>query len=332
MARALVVDDDRLFRMTVGQMLRDAGHDVEVAASGREGIDLGVRWRPDWLVTDWMLKDALHGLHVAGAVQATRPDVVAVLITSFPIEDLRRAASDLGMNAILRKPFAADELLEALRRPPPPRRFGPPGFGVVELDARGRVRWGNPDGERLLGVTQLADLPETAREAWVVVPEHPTSEARLRAPWPDGAQLVIVRERGSRCNDALVEMVLGRHEPGHGTWPRSGRVLVVDDQAMIRVMSSTLLERAGATCYTAATHEAALRYLREDPGIDVVLLDYEMPDGDIGDLIRRARELRPNVLMVGSSGADNRVPFRERGVERYVPKPWRLGELVAAVR
>ncbi len=130
MARALVVDDDQLLRFAVAGMLRKAGHEVQVAASGREGIDLGVRWRPDWLVTDWMLKDSLHGLHVASALQAVRPDMAAVLVTGFPLDDLEEAARDLGISGVLQKPFELEDLIATLTREEPVTRRHSPGHLV----------------------------------------------------------------------------------------------------------------------------------------------------------------------------------------------------------
>ncbi len=167
--------------------------------------------------------------------------------------------------------------------------------------------------------------------AWHRIDGEPGCDVGARDPWPDGRRLVLVRPTGGHSNDALADMILGLHDPGTGRWPTPGRVLVVDDQRMVRVMARALLERAGATCYTAGSHDAALRYLSEDPGIEVVLLDYEMPDGDIARLIEPARELRPDLVMIGNSGGDNRRGFLERGVANYVPKPWRLGELLAEV-
>lgn len=341
MLSCLVVDDDPLYRVAVKEMLEDAGHEVEVVASGTEGIDRGVRWRPDRLVIDWMLKDGRHGLHVIAALAAVRPDVAAVLITSFPMDDLRGAARGLRLNGILPKPFEPTALLSALEQPL--ARQPSPGFGVAELDARGVCTWLNAEALRLLGedggvgrtLAELssASLSETS-DAWVPrsgPSARPPLEMRLREPWPDGHRLMLLRASGARGNEGLADMVLGRHEPGRGSWPRRGRVLIVDDHELIRLTSAALLSAAGATCYTARTHAEALRYLLEDPGIEVAILDYEMPDGDVGKLIREALELRPELILIGNSGADNRDNFRDRGVERYVPKPWQVPALVATI-
>ena len=48
-----------------------------------------------------------------------------------------------------------------------------------------------------------------------------------------------------------------------------------------------------------------------------------MPDGDAPDLVRRIRLLRPDLLLIGTSGShDAKAAFEECGVSRFLPKPW----------
>jgi two-component system OmpR family response regulator len=105
-------------------------------------------------------------------------------------------------------------------------------------------------------------------------------------------------------------------------------LLFVDDNRLLLELISRTFEKLGAGCRTASTHDAAVRALKEDAALRVVVLDFEMPEGDVATLIRRLRSVRPEVVLVGTSGGDRRRHFAERGVNRFVPKPWRLGDLV----
>lgn len=116
-------------------------------------------------------------------------------------------------------------------------------------------------------------------------------------------------------------------------WARlHGReLLFIDDNHFLLEATARAFRRVGAACRTAGNHEDAIRALKEDTNLQTVILDYEMPDGDVGDLVRRLRAVRSNILLVGTSGGDRERDFAERGVDRFVAKPWSFDELAAAV-
>src|SRR5215210_50949 len=70
-----------------------------------------------------------------------------------------------------------------------------------------------------------------------------------------------------------------RREGSMGTDLAGGRVLVVDDDRVNRLLLTRSLEREGHRVSAAENGQAALRLLREDPP-DVVLLDVVMPELD----------------------------------------------------
>jgi CheY-like chemotaxis protein len=116
-------------------------------------------------------------------------------------------------------------------------------------------------------------------------------------------------------------------------WARvHGRgLLFVDDNHFLLEATARAFRRVGASCRTAGSHEEGVRAVEEDAKLKVVILDFEMPDGDVRQLVRRLRAARSDILLVGTSGGDRQRDFAERGVKRFVPKPWSLDELVHAV-
>lgn len=110
------------------------------------------------------------------------------------------------------------------------------------------------------------------------------------------------------------------------------RVLCVDDDLFLRRMSSRVLGRAGAICFTAGTHDDAMAVVACEPDLDVVILDYQMPDGDIGLLVGRICTIRPTLRLIGNSSEDRSLEFSAHGVTSFLEKPWRLDALVQAMR
>jgi CheY-like chemotaxis protein len=113
--RVLVVEDESIARDAVRQYLEFRGHDVAVAGSAREAIDLASRCEPDVLLCDWKLNDTLDGVDVAQTLQK-RYDLAVILITAHQLDDLKAKAGRAGLNvnAYRRKPVSLASLAEVI--------------------------------------------------------------------------------------------------------------------------------------------------------------------------------------------------------------------------
>ena len=110
--------------------------------------------------------------------------------------------------------------------------------------------------------------------------------------------------------------------------PRA-RVLVVDDEPMGRKALVELLREEGYTVESAADAFKALPKL-EDFSPDVLLTDLNMPGMDGLDLMRRSRDLDPEiavVVMTAHSAVDTAVAAMRQGAADYLAKPIHIDEL-----
>jgi PAS domain S-box-containing protein len=111
------------------------------------------------------------------------------------------------------------------------------------------------------------------------------------------------------------------------------RVLVIDDEPLVRSHVRRLLEKRGFSLTQAASGDAGLEAIRNTQP-DVVLLDMMMPDLDGVEVVRRLRESGLNVPVVLCSG--NLDAARERGLEPgmvqgVLQKPFDVSELLQAI-
>jgi CheY-like chemotaxis protein len=113
-----------------------------------------------------------------------------------------------------------------------------------------------------------------------------------------------------------------------GSRIRGRRILYVDDELLMRLAVARLLRGAGAVCVGTGTHDEAVVLLAFEPNLDLAILDFEMPDGDVGRLVQRLQWQRPALPLVGTSGLDQRSEFAARGVARFLPKPWGIDDLI----
>jgi two-component system OmpR family response regulator len=114
MAKVLIVDDDVELSQFLEAALRRKGHDVKAATSRFDAYTLGVEFRPDVLVVDWLLAADVDGVKLAEVLRAGLPQLQVILITGYPSETLKRDAAAADIRPVLAKPFELDELTAAI--------------------------------------------------------------------------------------------------------------------------------------------------------------------------------------------------------------------------
>jgi DNA-binding response OmpR family regulator len=112
------------------------------------------------------------------------------------------------------------------------------------------------------------------------------------------------------------------------------RVLVVDDEPMVRDVLARYLARDGFEVETAADGEAALAAFESDRP-DLILLDLMLPRVDGFEVFRRLREggvASPVIMLTARGEVTDRIVGLEIGADDYVSKPFSPKEVVARVR
>jgi DNA-binding response OmpR family regulator len=116
---------------------------------------------------------------------------------------------------------------------------------------------------------------------------------------------------------------------------RAARVLVVDDEPMVREVLVRYLTREGFDVDEAADGTAALKRVSLATP-DLVLLDLMLPEVDGYEVLRRLREgtrSPPPVILLTARGEEtDRIVGLELGADDYVTKPFSPHEVVARVR
>ena len=113
-------------------------------------------------------------------------------------------------------------------------------------------------------------------------------------------------------------------------------VLIIDDEATVATVSARILAGAGFRCLTAARGAEGIGILAGDPGaVTAVLLDATMPDLPGEEVLRRLREIRPDLPVVVSSGhgeAEVMQRFKGQSVQAFLQKPYLSNHLAGALR
>ena len=118
-----------------------------------------------------------------------------------------------------------------------------------------------------------------------------------------------------------------------------GRVLVMDDEALVRNAAGGMLASLGYDVVSASDGAEALAVFeqarREGRAVSVVLVDLTVPGGMGGlEAVRRLRTLDPGVRVVATSGYSNdpiMAAHRDYGFVGVLPKPYTLEDLSRAI-
>ncbi len=118
--RILLIEDDDETAAYVANGLRELGHVVDHAATGKDGLHLGAGESFDLMIVDRMLP-GLDGLALVKAIRAAGTKTPVLFLTTMGGIDDRVAGLDAGGDDYLVKPFAFAELvarINALARRP----------------------------------------------------------------------------------------------------------------------------------------------------------------------------------------------------------------------
>jgi PAS domain S-box-containing protein len=114
-----------------------------------------------------------------------------------------------------------------------------------------------------------------------------------------------------------------------------GRILVVDDEEIVRTMAGAALERLGYEVSLADSGPAAVAALAVEPLLDLAILDLSMPGMSGQDTLARLRAARPDLRIVVSSGyceAECRALFQDDCISGFLQKPYTATALGQSVK
>lgn len=113
----------------------------------------------------------------------------------------------------------------------------------------------------------------------------------------------------------------------------SGRILVVDDEKLIRWAIRERLSMEGYEIEEAENGATATALVQNGP-FDAALLDLRLPDADGMDLLKQFRQAAPDmaiIIITAFSSVDSAVEAMKEGAYYYITKPFNMDELVITI-
>lgn len=110
----LLIEDDREISSTLSGVLQGKGYNVTVAPNGVEGQKLLKAARPDLVITDMMMPQ-MGGFPILEFINSMEDPPKVIMITANEGGRHKAYAEMLGVVNYLRKPFAMEAMIEAVR-------------------------------------------------------------------------------------------------------------------------------------------------------------------------------------------------------------------------
>jgi len=116
-------------------------------------------------------------------------------------------------------------------------------------------------------------------------------------------------------------------------WSGGGRVLLVEDEDMVRAVAERALTRQGYSVVTAADGDEGLEAVRQNPDFDLVVSDVVMPSMDGPAMAREIRQLIPTMPVLFMSGYAEEQLRREIDMEgmHFIAKPFSVAQIADKV-
>lgn len=107
-------------------------------------------------------------------------------------------------------------------------------------------------------------------------------------------------------------------------------ILILDDTKPIRILLLKKLEKR-FNCFLAEDAKSALNIIKENPNIDLIISDYELPDLSGYEFLKRVKTIHPVIPVIMLSGSLNKTRLKALvalGVKKFLAKPVKINLLL----
>jgi signal transduction histidine kinase len=270
-ARLLVVDDEENIVLTISEVLRLEGYEVDVAASGIEAVSQLEGHEYDLILTDLHMDEG-DGLSLLEEVRTRSPLTITIVLTGFAALETAIAALRHGAYDYLTKPCIIDELKHTVRRGIEHRRLmlaeREARLGLEELNRELERRVEERTAELQHVNRELTDA-NRAKDIFLATLSH-----ELRTPLtPVLGWVNLLRSGGPGADAALMTQGLDAIERNARLQAR-----LVDDLLDISRVVSGKLRIEWETVNLCTVVESAIETVRGDATARGIELAIEMPD------------------------------------------------------
>lgn len=353
--RLLLAEDNEINQRLASTILARGGHEVSLAHNGQEAVDMSAQHDYDAILMDVQMPH-MDGIEATRRIREREANgdfrLPIIALTAHALKGDRERCLAAGMDDYLTKPLEILPLQAALRhiQPRTPMQIQSAEFleraGSLEdarfclqlfsdaypgqlLQLRSAIDAHQANEVRSLAHTLKGNLLNFGARAAAQIASH-LEEAGREKRWHEQPELLNALQQQCRMVEKALQQSVGVEpaatEPVAPPPPsRPGRVLVVDDQEINRLLVSRALQAEGHQILEACSGQEALEVLAKHR-VDAIMLDVLMPglNGFDTCLALKSNETTRNIPVLLVTALEERAD-RLRGIEvgarDFITKP-----------
>jgi DNA-binding NtrC family response regulator len=342
--RVLVVDDDHYSRLMLKKALEHQGYVVTLCSSGQEALQCLKNDQFDLIITD-LIMEGISGIDLLKEVKKSGNDIATILLTGHASVETAIEAVRLGANDYMLKPINLEELQIRVKR----------AFEHIELEKKlyeaerkltyhATIATTNHEiNQPLTVVISAIDMIKIEMEKLGIRNEKIQNYLKLMQESSLRIANILKKLREvthPKIQDVSLGMKMVEIEEDslkNFTRPRNDKyVLVIEDEENLRKILTDVLSRESIKVVAAQNASEGLAlYKKENTLIDLVILDFNLPDQNGLEVFEELKKINPKVRVVLTSGFDVDESVEralEAGAVNYIQKPFNRNQLLGMVR
>lgn len=342
--RVLVVDDDHYSRLMLKKALEHQGYVVTLCSSGQEALQCLKNDQFDLIITD-LIMEGISGIDLLKEVKKSGNDIATILLTGHASVETAIEAVRLGANDYMLKPINLEELQIRVKR----------AFEHIELEKKlyeaerkltyhATIATTNHEiNQPLTVVISAIDMIKIEMEKLGIRNEKIQNYLKLMQESSLRIANILKKLREvthPKIQDVSLGMKMVEIEENslkNFTRPRNDKyVLVIEDEENLRKILTDVLSRESIKVVAAQNASEGLAlYKKENTLIDLVILDFNLPDQNGLEVFEELKKINPKVRVVLTSGFDVDESVEralEAGAVNYIQKPFNRNQLLGMVR
>lgn len=114
MAKLLITDDSDFMRELINDIVAEAGHEVTMAQSGEEMLEIYEQSKPDIVILD-VIMEGKSGLDSMEELKKRHPEAKVIICSAVVHQPkMMQNAITKGASSVIAKPFSVDQMLKAI--------------------------------------------------------------------------------------------------------------------------------------------------------------------------------------------------------------------------
>ncbi len=333
----MVVDDDYSSRLFLQKILERENYQTSLCSDGLEALELIDKQSFDLVITDLKM-ESIDGIELLEKLKDIDPEIAVIILTGHASIQTAIEALRLGANDYLTKPINIEEfrirVKKALERRSLERRLKE---AERRITYNATITTANHEINQPLTVI-LSGIDMIKMELEKLNIQNPQIDKYIHLIQKSGHRIAEILRKFREISSPviqeiphgmqMIELNVGHKEPISD----KNYILVIEDEENLRIVIRDVLENAGFRVIVAASAGEGVEIFKlHHDMIELVLLDFHLPDSPGSRVYYMLREIEPEIKVIITSGFELDQSIQrilDDGAMGFIRKPFDRDQII----